>query len=303
MTGVTVVLGLVGVGLNVLILRDMFHTIFAPRGSGMVSEWAARTIWRAMRLVSKRRTGRLALAGPLAMVAIILLWAGGLALGWACLIYPHLPDQFLLSSGMAPEGNDDFVDALYLSLVTLATLGYGDITPGATWLRLVAPVEALIGFSLFTAAISWIMSVYPALARRRHLAREVSLVGRSETGAGIALSDVDPGTYGGLLRDMAGQIVSVRDDFVQFPITYFFWIADAEAALGPALHRLTRLARNGSTDLDPGVRLSAALLVGALEDLATHLAESQLKIDATAGLDAVLDAYAADHLRPAAGPG
>lgn len=297
--GVTIVLSLLGIGLNALMLRDMFQTIFAPSGSGMLSEWAARIIWRIGRFLSQRRPERLSLAGPLAMVAIIVIWAGGLVIGWACLIWPHLPDQFLLSSGMAPEANDGFVDALYLSLVTVGTLGYGDITPDATWLRLVAPLEALIGFSLFTAAISWIMSVYPALARRRHLAREVSLLVQSEHSSGIVVSDVDPSTHGGLLRDMAGQVVSVRDDFVQFSITYFFWTADGESALDVALQRLARLAREASAHHDPGVRLSATLLRGALDDLASHLAEILLKVDGRAGLDVVLDAYAADHRRPA----
>nr|WP_281360133.1 potassium channel family protein [Isoptericola halotolerans] len=59
------------------------------------------------------------------------------------------------------------VDALYLSLVSLTTVGYGDITPLTPWLRIAAPVEGLLGFALLTAAVSWVLQVYPALTRRR----------------------------------------------------------------------------------------------------------------------------------------
>jgi hypothetical protein len=295
-TGATVLLSLVGVGLNALVLRDMFQTIFAPSGSGMLSRWAARLIWRAVHAMGGRRE-RLTLAGPVAMVAIILLWTGGLVLGWACLVWPHLPEEFLLSSGMSPERNDGFLDALYVSLVTIGTLGYGEITPDATWLRLLAPVEALIGFSLFTAAISWIMSVHPALARRRHLSREVTLLQRGELRAGVTIMEVEPATQGAVLRNLASQVIAVRDDFVQFPVTYFFWTADEDAALDVALWRLASLAREAGEADDPGVRLSAALLLEALHDLAGHLGETLVETHGDTDLDAVLAAYAADHKR------
>jgi Ion channel len=68
------------------------------------------------------------------------------------------------------------VDALNVSLVTLTTLGFGDVTPTDAWLRLLAPIEALLGFGLLTASISWLLLIYPALSRRRSLAYEVALL-------------------------------------------------------------------------------------------------------------------------------
>jgi hypothetical protein len=62
------------------------------------------------------------------------------------------------------------LDALYLSTVAMSTLGFGDIVPVDGWLRLVVPVQALVGFLLLTAAVSWVLQVYPAPARRRVLA-------------------------------------------------------------------------------------------------------------------------------------
>ena len=64
--------------------------------------------------------------------------------------------------------------ALSIALVTVATLGFGDILPADPVLRVVAPVQALVGFVLLTAAISWVLQVYPPLGRRRALARRQS---------------------------------------------------------------------------------------------------------------------------------
>ncbi len=77
-----------------------------------------------------------------------------------------MPEQFLYATGLNPANNSGFVDALYLSLMTLTTLGYRTITPTAGWLRLLGPLEALIGFALLTASLTWVTSLYPALRRR-----------------------------------------------------------------------------------------------------------------------------------------
>ena len=69
---------------------------------------------------------------------------------------------------------------LYLSLVTLVTLGYGDIVPTSDWLRILQQLEALTGFAIVTASLSWVISIYPALGRRRALANKASLIRASE---------------------------------------------------------------------------------------------------------------------------
>lgn len=46
---------------------------------------------------------------------------------------------------------EGFVDALYFSVITATTLGYGDITLSATW-RLLSVFEAMTGLLLFGAS-------------------------------------------------------------------------------------------------------------------------------------------------------
>ncbi|MFM9372175.1 ion channel [Streptomyces sp. Da 82-17] len=102
--------------------------------------------------------------GPLGMVTVVALWALTVAVGWALVYWPHMPQRFSYAAGLEPTEHASPVDALYVSLVTL---GLGDIAPAAGWLRVLAPMEALVGFVLLSATVAWVLGIYPALARRR----------------------------------------------------------------------------------------------------------------------------------------
>ena len=75
---------------------------------------------------------------------------------------------------MTVDGGLD--DALYLSMVNLTSLGYGDIVPTGELLRFVGPIETLIGLGLLTAGISWILLLYRVLSEARSLSHEISLL-------------------------------------------------------------------------------------------------------------------------------
>lgn len=78
-----------------------------------------------------------------------------------------MPEGFNFGSSLDPHRSSDAVATLDLSLATVGTLGFGDILPADPVLRVLAPVQALLGFVLLTAAISWVLQVYPALGRPR----------------------------------------------------------------------------------------------------------------------------------------
>jgi hypothetical protein len=291
----TILMTAIGIALNALVIRDIFHTLFAATGTGSLSMALSRVVWRGFKRISRDKRRRLALAGPTTMLLIIAMWTLGLVWGWACLMWPHLPGSFLLSTGMSPEQNDSLLDAIYLSLVTLGTLGYGEITPQSTWVRLIAPLEALIGFALFTASISWLMSIYPAMARRRHLARYVSLYDRAQVATGRRHDGFSCTIDGAEINQMKNQVISVRDDFVQFPITYLFHTPDARSSLAATLPTLLHFADKGSADPDPKVQLQAVMLRKALDDLATCLADPWLDCDADASTGDIFWAHAIDQ--------
>ena len=127
----TLLLSLLGTGLILVALRDIFDTLFHPSGKGMLSRALPRFLWRGIRRIGHRYPLAQELCGPVTLLAVIASWATLLALGWAFVFWPHLARGFLLAPGPSSSAQGGFVDALYLSLVTLTTLGYGDITPAS----------------------------------------------------------------------------------------------------------------------------------------------------------------------------
>ena len=174
-----------GVGLIGLVGRDAFDALFHAEGRGMFSRQITRAVWQVFRRAGTRHV-RLSLAGPVAFVTVLATWAGLLVLGWALVFWPHMPGSFRFDPDVEAAGSD-FVHALNVSLVTLTTLGFGDITPTSEALRLILPLEALLGFGLLSASISWLVSIYPALSRRRSLAYEISLLRAAEAEDDLSL--------------------------------------------------------------------------------------------------------------------
>lgn len=302
----TILVSILGTASIVVALWDIFRTLFSPTGTGAMTSFAARHVWRGFRRLARHRSGILALSGPLALLCIIALWALSLAIGWALIIWPHLPGSFLIDRGLDPVRNDGFLAAFYLSLVTLATLGYGDIAPESSWLRIILPMEALIGFALMTAAISWILSVHPVLARRNHLAREALLLKRSERYGCVTLTGTDNQGLDAVLLNLTEQVVAFHNDLAQFPIAYYFYNANPHSAIEVALPELASIARDARHDDSPATRFQAALLLEALTELASYLGETFLddEADTAETLEEMLAAYAADHGRELSdGPG
>jgi hypothetical protein len=189
------------------------------------------------------------------------------------------------------------VDALYLSLVTMATLGYGDIVPTSEVLRVLAPIEALLGFGLLTAGLTWVISIYPVLTRRRSLAQEILVLHGAESGTGVAVEELDADTAARMLDDLASRVITARVDLMQFSITYYFHDIERKTALPATLPYLARLAERASAESrSPEVRLSSAALQDAIDDLADVLGTRFLSLS-LASTEEALTAYARDQLR------
>src|SRR4029453_12808914 len=111
-----------GVVLVLVALRDVFDTLFPPPGRGVVGQMVIRQIWRAMRVAVRGNHAALSLAGPLAFVAVIAVWGALVIVGFALMLWPHFPEGFAAGGGGSIESEGHFADALYLSIVNLASL-------------------------------------------------------------------------------------------------------------------------------------------------------------------------------------
>jgi hypothetical protein len=275
-----------------LAARDVFDALFHPEGRSTLARAVMRAVWRLMGRRG-RNSRTFALAGPVGLVLVFAGWAGLLVAGWTLVFLPHVPEGFHRAAGGAPDS--DLVEALNVSLVTLTTLGFGDVTPGEAWLRVVVPIEALVGFGLLSASISWLLLIHPALARRRSLAYELSVLRKAEEETGTPLVEIDAASVDQIYAELVSRLVAVERDLVNFPVTYYFAEADERFSLALVMPYLQQLAERGR---DPGVpartRLRAAVLRDVLDDFAVtlstrfHGARSESTAD-------ILRAYARDH--------
>lgn len=275
------IISIAGFAVVLFVLIDMFHTLANPGALGRISQTMLRLAWKA--------SGRNRMSGPIAMLAVVIIWGVLAVLGWAAVYWPHLDRGF--SSAAPHNSGDGIVDAIYVSLVTISTLGLGDVFPTSSWLRLVNPLEALFGFALLTVAVSWVLQVFPALTRRRELA--LRLAHLQTAGIDNVLSVLDGSVAHRLLDDLSTSVVRVRIDLHDYPETYYFREPEPSASLPVALPVAADLARLAACSADRQVRHGGAVLTAALDDLAEVL--DRRFVSAGGTTDEILTAFRADH--------
>lgn len=274
-------------------LWDIFHTLWHPGGFGRIARWVFQIVWRTTKGVLPRRTRPL--AGPIGVLGTVTSWTGLVVLGWTLVYLPHMPQGFYFGSSLDPAQSSDAMAALYLSLVTVTTLGFGDILPADALLRLLTPFEALLGFVLLTAAISWILQVYPALGRRRSVAKRLSIL--RHQGAADVVRAGDASVASRMLDGVTEGVIQAETDLLQYAESYFFVEEDDELSLASTLPHALTLAEAGRRSTAREVRLAADVLATAVESLATRLDRVYLRTGSAT--PEVLTAYAADHgVRP-----
>jgi hypothetical protein len=261
-----------GVLLVALALRDIFDVLFHPLGRGMI----ARRLVRSIAVVARRAPGPSGtmglLAGPLSYICVVGTWAGLLVIGWALIFFPQLPGGFHFDPGLDPSQHSGFLDAIYVSLVNLTSLGYGDISPSSSVMRLLGPVETMFGLGLLTASISWLISIYGAISRRDSLAHEVHLAKEAEDELGEKLADGAPELLEGMLASFSDQLIRTRRDLIHFPIVHYFRTEDEERALAGLLPFLGDLVEEAGAESRPkGLRVRAEILRMAIDDFADTL--------------------------------
>lgn len=283
---------LLGVALIALTLRDIFDVLFHPLGRGMIARRVVRTVTTIARRTARGAVGLL--AGPLSYVAVVGTWAMLLGVGWALVFLPQLPQGFTFGSGLDPAEHSGFLDALYVSLVNLTSLGYGDISPASPVLRVLGPVETLFGLGLLTASISWLISIYSAISRRDSFAHEVLLTKKAEEQLGDKLADADPELLERMLTSFTEQLIATRRDLIHFPVTHHFRTEDEERALSGLLPFLSSLVDEAAAENQPlALKVRAEMLRMAIDDFAATLRE-RLRMPGES-TDATLEHYQADH--------
>lgn len=282
------VLTIVGAAIIVIGLRDMFHTLLHPSGRGSLSRRVLAATWSVVKPF-RRRLG--SVAGAAGMLLVVLLWVVLQGLGWALIYLPHLPAEFTYAPGLDADDYAPFAESLYVSFVALTTLGFGDVLAVTSWIRLVAPIQALTGFALLTAAMTWFSQIYPPLSRRRALS--LQLDGLADADYASSVREIDAASLSRLLDSVAGKAAEVRVDFGQHSEGYYFREETPALALARQLPYALELRDAGLAREEPAVRLSAEQLAGVLDQLADTL-QSQYRLRGE-DVRAVFASFADDH--------
>ncbi|QGU05797.1 potassium channel family protein [Corynebacterium comes] len=285
----TVALTMAGFLVVALGLWDMFRSLLRPEGQGTLSGLVFSGVWEASKVIGHRFGSAV---GPASMLIVILLWVLLQGIGWTLIYLPYTPEGFSYSSGIDPAKYPALAEAFYISLVTLSTLGFGDIVPADPWVRLVLPLEALTGFALLTAALTWFSQVHPPLSRRRALAME--LKGMNDAGYARAIPGMEPSEVARVLDNVTGQVRHVCIDFFHYSETYYFQEGNDPVSLARQLPYVLELRDAARASQAPELRMSARRLSGAMEELSAELARNFVS-GSREDPASTFAAYAADH--------
>jgi hypothetical protein len=153
---------LAGVLLVLVGLLDVFFTVLHYDGFGFLSSRLYNSLFDAVRFLTHPlpRTYRalgLSMAAPLMVPVTITVWIFLVSLGYSLIYYAGMDGRtFSFSNpGLGPS----FMEALYFSGVTIATLGLGDVTPLVGSYQAIAVSEALVGFGILTLSITYVIGV------------------------------------------------------------------------------------------------------------------------------------------------
>jgi voltage-gated potassium channel len=150
------------IGLDLRVLR-LFRVLHMTRAStfGAALETLAVVV----------RTQRRALLGIFVLMTLLLVLA-------STLVY-HIERQ------AQPEAFASIPHAMWWGVVTLTTVGYGDVTPVTPWGRIVGAVVTLLGYGMFTLPAAVLAAGFISEIRRRDFVVSWNLVAQVPLFAGL----------------------------------------------------------------------------------------------------------------------
>jgi hypothetical protein len=219
---------ILGTVIVVGVLVEAFETVVLPRRVTRrfrLTRAFYRNTWAPFSAIARRikksklREGLLALYGPMSLLLLIALWAVGLVFGFALL-------QWAAGSNVEGSGlGRSFTTDLYFSGTTFFTLGLGDVTPHASVSRLLAVVEAGMGFGFLAMVISYLPVLYQGFSRRE---LNVSLLdgraGTPPTAAELLRRNSDPqdGNLREILHEWEHSAAEMLESHISYPVLGYF---------------------------------------------------------------------------------
>jgi hypothetical protein len=294
-----------GLSIILIVLSDAFATIVLPRRVNRrfsPSRLVLLVGWRCWSALARhlpgavgregagRQSDFLSVFGPLALLGLVGLWAAGLVIGFALLLWGSQSP----TSGAASDG--DFGTLVYLSGATFFTVGFGDVTPTSGIGRALAVIEGGTGFGFLAVVISYLPTIFGAAARREAAITLLDArAGSPPTAAGLlSRTSHDQEALVLQLREWELWAADLLETHLSYPILAFFrsqhdrqsWLAALAVILD-----VSALVRVGITADGRPIPSGQARLTFAM---ARHVAGDLCQI-----LDAPPQSSSGDRLTPA----
>jgi hypothetical protein len=203
--------------------------LYARAGTGLLAPRLARGVWGLFRgLSGGRRANILNYCGPAQLVALVLMWGVLLALGSGLVIHPALGTGVKSSSG---NTETDFVTAVFVGGSSMSIVGASDYGPTSRGYKLLFLFNSLVGMSVTSLTLTYLMQVYSALRGRNTVG--LMMQGQSgETGdAAELLAHWGPqGRFDGgynNLSTVAGQVGAMKETHHFYPVLFYFRFEEA----------------------------------------------------------------------------
>jgi hypothetical protein len=235
-------------------LLDVFLTVlYARAGSGLLAPRLVKGVWGVFRAFSgARHRAILDYCGPFQLVALVVMWGVLLALGAALIIHPALGTGVESSSGTT---DTDFITALLVGGSSMSIVGASDYGPTTPGYKLLFLFDSLVGMSVTSLTITYVMQIYTAVRSRNTLG--LTMHGQSgDTGdAAELLARWGPrGRFDGgynNLSTLAGEVAAIKETHHFYPVLFYFRFEEVFYAPSRILLMALDAAALVRTALDP----------------------------------------------------
>jgi hypothetical protein len=236
-------------------LLDVFLTVlYARAGTGLLAPRLFRVVWRVFRGLSGggRHSRILTHCGPAQLVALVLTWGVLLALGSGLVIHPALGTGVKSSSGATET---DFITALFVGGSSMSIVGASDYGPTTSGYKLLFLFNSLVGMSVTSLTLTYLMQVYTALRSRNTLGLMVhGQTGETGDAAELIARWGPEGRFDGgynNLSTLAGQVAAIKETHHFYPVLFYFRFQESFYAASRMLLVILDAAALIRTALDP----------------------------------------------------
>ncbi|MEX2588133.1 MAG: potassium channel family protein [Actinomycetota bacterium] len=216
---------------------DLFMTVLYYDEAGPLSTRLYRSLWWSLRRIAAVAPHRikyfvLSLGVPVMVLASVIFWIALQLLGFAAIYLVGLREgSFRIAEGLGAGP----LEALYLSSITLAGLGYGDIAPTDGTFQMVTSLQALLGYGFLTLAIAYVVNVYQVIREMGVLSSDIYHESQRTYEARYILR---VHFHNGTTRDLEGRLktfyhsmIAHHEGMRHYPFVFYFYSRRGYAAL------------------------------------------------------------------------